>query len=205
MHLVADLRYAWRSLRAAPVFTSVAVRSIALGIGANTAIFTLVDQVLLRLLPVKDPNLPVFDARTLDYAMRATVRNERLLANLSAVFGLLATLLAMIGLYGVLAYTVSRRTREIGIRMALGALRVHASWLVLREVLLLAGAGIAVALPVAWWPSRLVMSQLYNVAPMDPITIIVALATLCTVTLCAGLISTLRATRINPVRALRQE
>jgi ABC-type antimicrobial peptide transport system permease subunit len=137
--------------------------------------------------------------------MRATVRNERLLANLSAVFGLLATLLAMIGLYGVLAFTVSRRTREIGIRMALGALRGHVSWLVLRELLLLAGAGVALALPAAWWLTRLVASQLYNVAPMDPITIAVALAILCTVTLCASLIPTLRATRINPVRALRQE
>jgi predicted permease len=133
-----------------------------------------------------------------------TARNERLMASLSAVFGLLATLLAAIGLYGVLAYTVTRRTREIGIRMALGALSSHVSWLVLREVLLLVAAGIAVALPVAWWLGRYVKSQLYGVAPMDPAALMLSLGGLSLVALLAGLIPTLRALRINPVRALRQ-
>ena len=117
---------------------------------------------------------------------------------------LLATLLAAIGLYGVLAYTVTRRTREIGIRMALGALRSHVSWLVLREVLLLVAAGIAIALPVAWWLGRYVQSQLHGVVPMDPTTLMLSLGGLSLVALLAGLIPTMRALRINPVRALRQ-
>jgi predicted permease len=152
-----------------------------------------------------DPNLPMFAARTGEGMIQQSTRNERLMASLSAVFGTLATLLATVGLYGVLAYTVTRRTREIGIRMALGALRSHVSWLVLREVLLLAAAGMAIALPTAWWLGRFVESQLYDVAAMDPAAITVAMAGLGTVALLAGLVPTLRATRINPIRALRQD
>jgi predicted permease len=152
-----------------------------------------------------DPNLPVYATRTVAGMLQQSTRNDRLLARLSTVFGTLATLLATIGLYGVLAYTVTRRTREIGIRMALGALRSHVSWLVLREVVLLAVAGMAIALPAAWWLGRYVKSQLYDVAPMDPATIALATGGLATVALLAALAPTLRATRINPVRALRQE
>jgi predicted permease len=152
-----------------------------------------------------DPNLPVYATRTVTGMLQQSTRNERLLARLSAVFGTLATLLATIGLYGVLAYTVTRRTREIGIRMALGALRSHVSWLVLREVVLLAVAGMAIALPAAWWLGRFVKSQLYDVAPMDPATIALAMGGLAAVALLAALAPTLRATRINPVRALRQD
>jgi ABC-type antimicrobial peptide transport system permease subunit len=89
--------------------------------------------------------------------------------------------------------------------MALGALRSHVSWLVLREVVLLAAAGMAIALPTAWWLGRFVKSQLYDVAPMDPATIALAIGGLATVALLAALAPTLRATRINPVRALRQD
>jgi predicted permease len=152
-----------------------------------------------------DPNLPVYATRTVAGMLQQSTRNERLLARLSTVFGTLATLLATIGLYGVLAYTVTRRTREIGIRMALGALRGHVSWLVLREVALLATAGMAIALPAAWWLGRFVRSQLYDVAPMDPATIALATGGLATVALLAALAPTLRATRINVVRALRQD
>jgi predicted permease len=152
-----------------------------------------------------DPNLPVYGTRTVEAMLQQSTRNERLMASLSAVFGTLATLLATIGLYGVLAYTVTRRTREIGIRMALGALRGHVSWLVLREVVMLAVAGMAIALPVAGWLGRFVKSQLYGVAPMDPGTLTLAMGGLTTVALLAALVPTLRATRINPVRALRQD
>jgi predicted permease len=152
-----------------------------------------------------DPNLPIFATRTMEGMIQQSTRNERLMANLSAVFGTLATLLATVGLYGVLAYTVTRRTREIGIRMALGALRSHVSWLVLREVVLLAAAGMAIALPTAWWLGRFVESQLYDVAAMDPAAIMAAMTGLAAVALLAGLVPTLRATRINPVRALRQD
>jgi predicted permease len=152
-----------------------------------------------------DPNLPVYATRTIEGMLEQSTRNEHLMARLSAVFGTLATLLATIGLYGVLAYTVTRRTREIGIRMALGALRSHVSWLVMREVLILAVAGMAIALPAAWWLGRFVKSQLYDVAPMDPVTISWAIGGLATVALLSALAPALRATRINPVRALRQD
>jgi len=151
-----------------------------------------------------DPNLPVYRMQTIDMMLQQSARNERLMASLSAVFGALATLLAAIGLYGVLAYTVTRRTREIGIRMALGALRSHVSWLVLREVLLLVATGVAIALPVAWWLGSYVKSQLYGVTPMDPAALVLSLGGLAVVALLAGLIPTMRALRINPVRALRQ-
>jgi predicted permease len=152
-----------------------------------------------------EPNLPVYGTRTIAGMLEQSTRNERLLARLSAVFGGLATLLATIGLYGVLAYTVTRRTREIGIRMALGALRGHVTWLVLREVVLLAAAGMAIALPATWWLGRYVRSQLYDVAPTDPATIALAIGGLGTVALLSALAPTLRATRINVVRALRQD
>jgi ABC-type antimicrobial peptide transport system permease subunit len=152
-----------------------------------------------------DANVPVYNTRTIEFTIGQRIRNERLMANLSTVFGVLATLLATIGLYGVMAYTVSRRTREFGIRMALGALRSHVSWLMMREVLMLAAAGVAFALPTAWWLGRFVSSQLYDVSPMDPATIAIAIAGLAVVALLAGLVPTLRATRINPVRALRQD
>jgi predicted permease len=152
-----------------------------------------------------DPNLPVYAMRTVEQVIQHSTRNERLMATLSAAFSTLATLLAMIGLYGVMAYTVTRRRREIGIRMALGALRGHVSWLVLREMLFLASAGMAIALPAAWWLGRFVKSQLYGVAPMDPTIVALAMAGLTIVALLAALVPTLRATRTNPVTALRQD
>jgi len=152
-----------------------------------------------------DPNLPIFGQRTVEQVIQQSTRNERLMATLSAAFSTLATLLAMIGLYGVMAYTVTRRRREIGIRMALGALRSHVSWLVLREMLILAIAGIAIALPAAWWLGQFVKSQLYGVVPMDPTITTLAIVGLIGVALLAAAIPTLRATRTNPVTALRQD
>ncbi len=117
----------------------------------------------------------------------------------------LATLLAVIGLYGVMAYTVSRRTREIGIRMALGARVASIGWLVIREVLTIAAIGITVGLPAAWFLSRYVTSQLYGVQPTDPLTIAGAVLLLAAVATIAGLIPSVRATRVSPTTALRYE
>ena len=107
-----------------------------------------------------------------------SLRNERLIATMSVLFGVMATLLAVVGLYGVMAYTVSRRTREIGIRMALGARRDASPGWSMREVLTIAGIGIAIGLPAAWWLSRYVTSQLYEVQPTDPLTIVAAVVLL---------------------------
>jgi ABC-type antimicrobial peptide transport system permease subunit len=124
---------------------------------------------------------------------------------MTTTFGTLATLLAVIGLYGVMSYTVSRRTREIGVRVALGATAANISWLVIREVLMIAVGGIAIGLPMAWWLGRYVSTQLYGVAPGDPATVAVAVAVLVGVAIVAGMIPSSRAARLNPTVALRQE
>ena len=152
-----------------------------------------------------DANLPIYDMRTIESKIDESLLTERLIATLSAVFGLLATLLAMIGLYGVMAYMVARRTREIGIRMALGALTGNVVWLVMREVLVLTAIGVALGLPIALALSRFVRSQLYGIAGNDPLTIAAATIGLAAIALLAGYIPARRATRIDPMTALRYE
>ena len=152
-----------------------------------------------------DPNLPVFSMITLERQMENSLVTERLVATLSSGFGVLATLLAAIGLYGVMAFTVTRRTREIGIRMAIGAARSDVLWLVLREVLLLLGAGILVALPVSWALTQSVRSQLYGIQPSDPLSIGAATLAIALVAVAAGYVPARRATAVDPMRALRYE
>ena len=152
-----------------------------------------------------DVNMPIFAMRTLDVQLDQSLNTERLIAFLAAVFGLLATLLASIGLYGVLAYNVGRRTREIGIRMALGAHGRTVTWLIMKEALLLLGVGIVIALPAAWALTRLVQSQLYGIAPNDPLSIAAATFSIALVAVLAGYVPAVRATRIDPIRALRYE
>jgi predicted permease len=152
-----------------------------------------------------DPNLPVFQMKTIDQQMEESLLTERLVASLSAAFGFLATLLAAIGLYGVMAYTVARRTREIGVRMALGASSGDVVWLVMREVLLLVGIGIAVGMPAALALTRLVKSQLYGIQPNDAATLVLATLGIAFVALTAGYVPARRATRVDPMRALRWE
>jgi len=128
-----------------------------------------------------------------------------MLAALSSSFGTLALLLSLVGLYGVMSFVVTQRTREIGIRLALGATRLSTIWLVLRDALVMISAGTAIALPCVWALGRLVESQLYDVKPTDPVTILMATLILCSTALCAALIPAHRASAVNPNNALRSE
>jgi predicted permease len=152
-----------------------------------------------------DPALPVFGASTVDDVVRSSLVNERFVASLSAVLGALATLLAMVGLYGVMAYAVARRTREIAVRMAFGAAASRVTTLIVREMLVLVALGMLLALPALWWLQRFVSSQLYGVSPTDPAAVLAAAGTLLLAALVAVWIPCRRALRIEPMMALREE
>jgi predicted permease len=152
-----------------------------------------------------DSNVPVYRMRTLEQQVDKSLVTERMLAMLSTVFGFLATVLAAVGLYGVMAYMVVRRTREIGIRMALGSSGGRVIWLVMREVTLLAAIGVTIGLPSAWVVTRLVRTQLFGILPTDVPTMTLAAFGIAAVALLAGYLPARRATRIDPMRALRWE
>ncbi len=158
-----------------------------------------------RVVRELDTNIPVYNVRTLERQIDRSLLVERFIATLSTAFGVLATLLAVIGLYGVMAFTVARRTREIGVRMALGAVRGDVVWLVMREVLALVGSGMVLGLVAAWGLHRVVGNQLYGVSATDPATVVGAVVLLGVVAALAGYIPARRATRVNPVLALRYE
>jgi predicted permease len=152
-----------------------------------------------------DPNVPIYRLRTLEQQLDKSLMSERLLASLSSVFGTIATLLAAIGLYGVMAYMVTRRTREIGIRMALGARSTTVIWLVMREVMLLASIGVAIGLVGAFGATRLVQAQLFGILPTDLLTMIGGAFGIAAVAALAGYLPARRATTIDPMIALRWE
>lgn len=143
--------------------------------------------------------------RTLQDRIDASIVRERLVSRLAVVFGGLALLLAVIGLYGVVSNSVARRTREIGIRMALGFERREAVLMVLREVFLLAAAGLLLGLPLAWAAGRFVMDLLYGLTPDDPLNVVAAVSVLLFATFAAGFIPARRAARVDPMVALRGE
>jgi predicted permease len=152
-----------------------------------------------------DRSLPIFEAKTLQAQLDETLLTDRLVALLSAGFGLLATLLASIGLYGVMAFVVARRRKELGIRLALGAQRRIIVWSVLREVLLLLAVGLALGIPTGLGLGRFVSAQLYGIQGHDPSIAIGTIFLLTLVSAVAGLIPAHRASRIDPILALRYE
>jgi ABC-type antimicrobial peptide transport system permease subunit len=152
-----------------------------------------------------DPNLVVSDMRTLDDQLNMRLSNERLLSFLSAGFALLATLLAVVGLHGVLSFVVARRTREIGIRMALGAEQGTVVRLVLREMLAVIVAGVAAGIAAGLVSGRYVETQLFGVNAADIPVFAASAAALLAASLAAALVPAWRASRIDPMRALRYE
>jgi predicted permease len=152
-----------------------------------------------------DRSLPIFGIETMPARIDDSIHTDRLLAALATAFGALAMLLTAVGLYGVIAYVVSRRTAEIGIRMALGATQSNVMGLVLREVGALAFLGVAGGLILAFTASRAIQSQLFGVVGMDPLILAATILILTLVSLLAGAIPALRAARIQPLTALRHE
>jgi ABC-type antimicrobial peptide transport system permease subunit len=152
-----------------------------------------------------DRNLPVENLRTMPQQVRDNVFLDRLITTLSAAFACLATLLAAIGLYGVLAYTVAQRTREIGLRMALGAAPARVRTMILKQVGVMTLVGGFIGLTAALWLGPLAESQLYQLKGRDPVVYVSAIGLLAIIALIAGLVPAHRASRVEPMWALRYE
>jgi predicted permease len=161
--------------------------------------------LLRREVNRRDGNLPIFSLKTLQQQADESMFADRFLTFLSVCFGLLAAMLAAIGLYGVMAYSVTRRIREIGIRMALGATQVSVAWLILREVMLLALAGLLVGIPLAFALGRATESLLFEVKASDPLVFIAVILLLGCVALLGGYLPARRAAKVDPMVALRCE
>jgi ABC-type antimicrobial peptide transport system permease subunit len=152
-----------------------------------------------------DPRVPVTNVKTQAADIDQTINQEIVFARLCSAFAILALVIACVGLYGTMAYTVARRTREIGIRMALGARRRLVIWMVLREVCVLAALGLAIGVPTALGTSRLIESFLFGTEPNDPRALALAVAILVCAALVAGYGPARRASRVDPMIALRHE
>jgi predicted permease len=168
---------------------------------ASPAAYSLVRNEVRSL----DASMPVYAMKTLEAQLDETLLTDRLIALLAAGFGLLATVLASIGLYGVMAFVVARRRKELGIRLALGAEPGGVIWLVMKEVLLLLSIGLAVGIPAAMGLGRFVAAQLYGIEARDPWMAVATVVLLAAVSAVAGLIPAHRASRIDPILALRYE
>jgi len=158
-----------------------------------------------REIQAMDQDISIDNLRTINQVIHGLLQHDRMFAFLASVFGLLALLLTSIGIYGVVAYQVTRRTGEIGIRMALGAQRTDVLWMVMRETLLVLAAGAAIGLPAAVAAARVLRSLLFALGPSDPATIIWATATLVGAGALAGFLPARRAASISPMDALRHE
>ncbi len=164
-----------------------------------------VSTAVQRTIHSIDPSLPITRVETLDERIASTVVNQRLVAQLCSFFGLLAVFLSSIGIYGLMSYLVSRRTNEIGVRMALGADPARVRRLVMREIVLLVGIGIAIGVPVTLEGGQLVTAMLYGLKGTDPLSLLAAAALLFVVTMLAGYLPARRASRVDPAVALRCE
>ena len=174
---------------------TIAVRTA----GDPSAMAVRIRQTLREL----DPNLPVLKIDTVDEQLRDVLIQERLMATLSGFFGVIALLLACLGLYGVISYSVGRRTSELGIRLALGATRGEVLGMVLRESLVLVAAGVAIGVTVTLGATRLIAARLFGISPTDPLTVVSATLVMIAVATAAALVPANRASRVDPMLALR--
>jgi predicted permease len=150
-------------------------------------------------------NILVNNVTSLEEQVDASISTKSLIARLSTFFGIVAVFLACIGIYGLLSYSVARRTSEFGVRLALGARSHMLLWMILRESILLLVLGLAIGVPIALSSTRILKSQLYELSPLDPTAIFIAIAAVSSMTIAAAWLPAKRATKINPVQALRAE
>jgi predicted permease len=169
--------------------------------GSPTSFGSAIERTVREL----NPGLQVVGLKTMDDVVNESLAQERFVAQLAGFFSLFALVLACVGLYGIMSYAVTRRTNEIGIRMALGARSAHVVRLVMRETMQLVAAGVAIGLGVALAATRLIANLLYGVTPNDPVTMAAAALLMIAVAALAGYLPARRASRVDPMTALRYE
>jgi predicted permease len=207
--LIRDAKYSDTKDAIPPVFIEPALQDTSLGFSyfyVRTSRNT--EQLISaipRLVKTLDPNLPVEQLKTMAQQSHENVFLDRLISTLSAAFALLATCLAAVGLYGVLAYSVAQRTREIGVRMALGADGGRVQLMVLRQVAIMTVIGGVIGIGAAIALGKVAQSLLFELKGHDPVVMILAAVVLSVVAMASGYIPALRASRIDPVEALRYE
>jgi ABC-type antimicrobial peptide transport system permease subunit len=207
--IVADTRYADMRSETPPTFYEPYRQQL----GVGRMVVTLRTQAepgsvlneARALVAAVDRDLPLIDVRTMDAQIQGTMSEARIFARLTSGFGLLALVLAAIGVYGILSYAVAQRTQEIGIRMALGAQAGAVRWMVLRESLVLLGIGVVAGLPFTLALTRAVRSELYGLSSADPATFAGAIAVVGVMTMLAAWWPARRAAQVDPMVALRWE
>jgi ABC-type antimicrobial peptide transport system permease subunit len=180
------------------------VRSMTFALRSTGDPFSLAATVR-ELVRQADSRIPLSPLTTQERVIAQSIGQERTFAMLCTGFALLAVMIACVGLYGTMAYTVARRTGEIGIRMALGAERRRVLWMVMREVLLLAAVGLAIGIPIAYSSAKVVETFLFGMKARDALTLTVAPLALLLAAIGAGYAPAWRASRIDPMTALRQD
>jgi predicted permease len=167
--------------------------------------FNTISHAVQQVIHSVNHDLPISGVTTLDEQVSRTITNQRVVAQLSAFFGLLAVFLSCIGIYGLMSYTVSRRTNEIGIRIAIGATRAKVCWLVMREIVMLVAIGIALGVPVTLAVSRVVANLLFGLRGTDTASLLGSAVVLMLVSIMSGYLPVNQAAKVDPMTALRCE